>query len=132
MLYSTIFAAALGVSAAAWAESSDPIKIPLHNWSSQIVGAHVVGKVLNEAGYETEYVPSDSQVVYMENIVAEWLHIGCDTFLVRGTADAFTPDGDGNGSRYPKVPVGDGVAPIGGPISVGTGDGVAGGGRGPR
>lgn len=48
----------------AWAASDDPIKIPHHNWSSQIVGAHIVGKVLGEAGYNVEYVPSDSQVVY--------------------------------------------------------------------
>lgn len=45
-------------------ESEDPIKIPIHNWSSQIAGAHVVGKILNEAGYNTEYIPADSQVVY--------------------------------------------------------------------
>ncbi len=49
---------------AAQADSSDPIKIPIHNWSSQIVGAHVVGKILNQAGHEVEFVPSDSQVVY--------------------------------------------------------------------
>ena len=46
------------------ADSDDPIKIPLHNWSSQTVGARVVAKILNEAGYETELIPSDSQVVY--------------------------------------------------------------------
>ena len=46
------------------AESGDPINIPIHNWSSQIVGAHIVGKILNHHGYKTEYVPSDSQVVY--------------------------------------------------------------------
>ena len=51
--------------AAAGAEdSSDPIRIPIHNWSSQIVGAEVVGLVLEEAGYTVEYVPSDSQAVY--------------------------------------------------------------------
>lgn len=46
------------------AESDDPIKIPHHNWSSQIVGAYIVGKVLGEAGYNVEYISSDSQVVY--------------------------------------------------------------------
>ena len=50
--------------AAAAADSSDPIRIPLHNWSSQLVGAEVVGGILEEAGYSVEYVPSDSQVVY--------------------------------------------------------------------
>ncbi len=63
-LCSLVMAAGLGLSGTALAESSDPIKIPIHNWSSQIVGAYVVGKVLEEAGYEAEYVPSDSQVVY--------------------------------------------------------------------
>ena len=48
----------------AMADSSDAIRIPLHNWSSQLVGAEVVGGVLEEAGFSVEYVPSDSQVVY--------------------------------------------------------------------
>ena len=51
--------AALGGSAGA-----DSIRIPLHNWSSQTVGARVVGGILEEAGFSVEYVPSDSQVVY--------------------------------------------------------------------
>ena len=46
------------------ADSSDPIRIPLHNWSSQLVGAEVVGGILEDAGFAVEYVPSDSQVVY--------------------------------------------------------------------
>jgi len=46
------------------ADSTDPIRIPLHNWSSQLVGAEVVGGILEEAGFAVAYVPSDSQVVY--------------------------------------------------------------------
>ena len=45
-------------------DSSDPIKIPIHNWSSQIVGANIVGRILEEAGFEVEYIPADSQLVY--------------------------------------------------------------------
>ncbi len=64
-LTTPLLAAAIALSGTAWAaESSDPIKIPIHNWSSQIVGAHIVGKILNEAGYKTEFISSDSQVVY--------------------------------------------------------------------
>ena len=55
---------AAAAPAEAAADSSDPIRIPLHNWSSQLVGAEVVGGILEEAGYSVEYVPSDSQVVY--------------------------------------------------------------------
>lgn len=63
---STALVALLTMACAApvMAESDDPIKIPIHNWSSQIVGAYIVGDLLVEAGYEVEYIPADSQVVY--------------------------------------------------------------------
>ncbi len=53
-----------GGESAAGEDSSDPIRIPLHNWSSQLVGAEVLGNFLEGEGYTVEYVPSDSQVVY--------------------------------------------------------------------
>ena len=50
---------------AAFAEdSSDPIVIPIHNWSSQIVMSNVVGQMLESAGNNVEYVTTDSQAVY--------------------------------------------------------------------
>lgn len=58
-----VLAGAVGLAGTA-ASAAEPIVIPIHNWSSQIVGAHVVGKILEQAGNEVEYVPSDSQVVY--------------------------------------------------------------------
>ena len=58
-------ALALAVPSVAWsADSSDPIKIPIHNWSSQIVGAHIVGHILEQTGASIEYINSDSQAVY--------------------------------------------------------------------
>lgn len=51
----------------AWAdvpESEDPIIIPTHNWSSQIVMSHVVGSIFEGMGYNVEYTPTDSQAVY--------------------------------------------------------------------
>lgn len=45
-------------------DSSDPIIIPTHNWSSQIVMSHVVGQIFEEAGNNVEYVSTDSQAVY--------------------------------------------------------------------
>ena len=32
------------------ADSSDPIVIPIHNWSSQIVMSHVVGQIFEGMG----------------------------------------------------------------------------------
>ena len=46
------------------ADSSDPIIIPTHNWSSQIVMSHVVGQIYEEMGLNVEYVSTDSQAVY--------------------------------------------------------------------
>ena len=50
---------------AAFAEdSSDPIIIPIHNWSSQIVMSNVVGQIFEGMGNNVEYVTTDSQAVY--------------------------------------------------------------------
>ena len=46
------------------ADSSDPIIIPTHNWSSQIVMSHVVGQMFDGMGNNVEYVSTDSQAVY--------------------------------------------------------------------
>ncbi|MCK8462230.1 ABC transporter substrate-binding protein [Aliiroseovarius sp. S1339] len=59
-------AAALALSSGlAFAEdSSDPIVIPIHNWSSQIVMSHAVGQILESMGNNVEFVTTDSQAVY--------------------------------------------------------------------
>ena len=46
------------------ADSSDPIIIPIHNWSSQIVMSNVVGQILEQNGNNVEFVTTDSQAVY--------------------------------------------------------------------
>ncbi len=46
------------------ADGSDPIVIPIHNWSSQIVMSNVVGQIFEEMGASVEYVTTDSQAVY--------------------------------------------------------------------
>ncbi|WP_187430799.1 hypothetical protein ROLI_041590 [Roseobacter fucihabitans] len=45
-------------------DSSDPIVIPIHNWSSQIVMSNVVGQLLEMRGNNVEFVTTDSQAVY--------------------------------------------------------------------
>lgn len=48
-----------------WAqESTDPIMIPTHNWSSQIVMSHVLGQIYESMDYNVEYISADSQAVY--------------------------------------------------------------------
>ena len=51
-------------AAAFAADSDDPLVIPIHNWSSQIVMSNVVGQMYEEMGLNVEYVTTDSQAVY--------------------------------------------------------------------
>jgi glycine betaine/proline transport system substrate-binding protein len=70
MMLSTALAAAVSVMALAAPasadvpESTDPIKIVTNNWTSQLVLAHVVGDLLEDMGYNVEYVPSDTQLQF--------------------------------------------------------------------
>ena len=49
---------------AAAADSSDAIKLPIHNWSSQIAGVYAVGAILEATGNSVEYISADSTLVY--------------------------------------------------------------------
>ena len=52
------------VESSAASDSSEPIVIPTHNWSSQIVMAYVIGGIFEDMGNNVEYVDADSQAVY--------------------------------------------------------------------
>ncbi|MDG2427425.1 MAG: transporter substrate-binding domain-containing protein, partial [Acidimicrobiales bacterium] len=51
-------------AAPAGEDSSDPIKLPIHNWSSQIAGVYAVGAILESTGNTVEYISADSSAVY--------------------------------------------------------------------
>ena len=40
----------------AWADSSDPIRIPINEWTGQHISAHITGTLLQKTGYTIEYV----------------------------------------------------------------------------
>ena len=56
--------------------SKDPIIIPIHNWTSQIVMSHVVGQLFEKIGCKVWYENEDSQEVY------EAIRIGDATIAV--------------------------------------------------
>ena len=63
--YTVAMAGFFGLSGAAFAaDSSEPIKIPIKNWSSQIVMAHVIGGMFESMGNTVEYVPVDNQASF--------------------------------------------------------------------
>jgi len=55
---------AMGSSFAIAKDSSKPIVIPTHNWSSQVVMAYVIGGIFKSMGNNVKYVPADPQAVY--------------------------------------------------------------------
>ena len=40
-------------------ESSDPIRLTLHDWTGQLITTTIMGEVLQEAGYTVEYLQAD-------------------------------------------------------------------------
>ncbi len=66
----------------AW-DSTDPITIPLHNWSGQIVMSHVVGNVLASTDNPVDYVTTDSQAV------CESVHLSDVTMALQVWESAF-------------------------------------------
>lgn len=48
-----------GTAAVAQVESSDPIRLTLHDWTGQLVTTNLMARVLEEAGYNVELVPAD-------------------------------------------------------------------------
>jgi glycine betaine/proline transport system substrate-binding protein len=49
----------LSTAAFAQVESTDPIKLTLHDWSGQLVNTKIMGSILEKAGYNVEYVQAD-------------------------------------------------------------------------
>ena len=58
LLKSTAAAAFLAAASTtgAWADSADPIKIPMNEWTGQHISARVTGTLLQKLGYTVEYV----------------------------------------------------------------------------
>jgi len=63
VMISAIMGVAAGVFAATTAmaevESTDPIKMTLHDWSGQLINTQIMGAILEEAGYNVQYVQAD-------------------------------------------------------------------------
>ena len=59
---SAVLAAALAafqLATGAAAQSSDPIRIALNDWTGQHISSRIMGAVLEEGGYRVDYVEAD-------------------------------------------------------------------------
>ena len=61
------------------AKAADPIRIPVLNWSSQIVMANVMAQVFEEMGHSVELVPAESASRYEAVRIGD-LHVAHETW----------------------------------------------------
>ena len=80
-------AAAAGLSIAsaalAAAESQEPIKLTMHDWTGQLVTTTLMGKVLSKAGYNVEYVQAD-YIAQFAGLKTGDLHVAMEIWETTG------------------------------------------------
>ena len=87
-------ALALATGAAGAQESTDPIKLTLHDWTGQLVTTHLMGEVLKQAGYNIEYVQAD-YLAQFAGLETGDLHVAMEMWETTGrdAMDASTATG---------------------------------------
>ncbi|GAA4160319.1 ABC transporter substrate-binding protein [Shinella granuli] len=97
---SGLFAATLCLSAAftiapaAAQESTDPIKLTLHDWTGQLITTEIMGEVLKKAGYSVDYVQAD-YLAQFAGLETGDLHVAMEMWETTGrdAMDAATATG---------------------------------------
>jgi glycine betaine/proline transport system substrate-binding protein len=64
-------------------ESNDPIKLTLHDWSGQLITTTLMGEVLEEAGYNIEYVQAD-YIAQFAGLKTGDLHVAMEIWETTG------------------------------------------------
>jgi glycine betaine/proline transport system substrate-binding protein len=88
-------AVALALAAPAAAqESSDPIRLTLHDWTGQLITTTLMGEVLKAAGYNVEYVQAD-YLAQFAGLETGDLHVAMEIWETTGreAMDAATATG---------------------------------------
>jgi len=82
------------VALPAWADSKDPIKITLHDWTGQYVTTKIMGEVLKKGGHAVEYVQAD-YIAQFAGLQSGDLHVAMEIWETTGrdAMDAATATG---------------------------------------
>ncbi len=75
--------AMLAASPALAAESDDPIKLTLHDWSGQLITTNLMGEVLKKAGYNIDYVQAD-YIAQFAGLKTGDLHVAMEIWETTG------------------------------------------------
>jgi len=81
-----VLAAGLGISAPATAavpESKDPIILTIHDWTGQYINTHIMGRVLEEMGYNVKYQQAD-YIAQFAGLESGDLHIAMEMWETTG------------------------------------------------
>ncbi|TDT77396.1 glycine betaine/proline transport system substrate-binding protein [Litoreibacter halocynthiae] len=83
--FSAAAVAGLGIAGAALAaaESQEPIKLTMHDWTGQLVTTTLMGKVLSKAGYNVEYVQAD-YIAQFAGLKTGDLHVAMEIWETTG------------------------------------------------
>ncbi|CAK7259607.1 MULTISPECIES: ABC transporter substrate-binding protein [unclassified Shinella] len=86
--------AAFTIAPAAAQESTDPIKLTLHDWTGQLITTEIMGEVLKKAGYSVEYVQAD-YLAQFAGLETGDLHVAMEMWETTGrdAMDAATATG---------------------------------------
>lgn len=82
-ILSVAAAALLAATPALAQESTDPIKLTLHDWSGQLITTTLMGEVLKEAGYNVEYVQAD-YIAQFAGLKTGDLHVAMEIWETTG------------------------------------------------
>ncbi len=78
-----IIAGHMTAPAALAAESTDPIKLTLHDWTGQLVTTNIMAEVLKHAGYNVELVPAD-YIAQFAGLKSGDLHVAMEMWETTG------------------------------------------------
>ena len=78
-----VLATMLAATPALAAESDDPIKLTLHDWSGQLITTNLMGEVLKKAGYNIEYVQAD-YIAQFAGLKTGDLHVAMEIWETTG------------------------------------------------
>ncbi|MBA3042781.1 MAG: ABC transporter substrate-binding protein [Alphaproteobacteria bacterium] len=95
MAATCLMLATAGLAAPAIAqESTDPIKLTLHDWTGQLITTQLMGEVLKKAGYSVEYVQAD-YLAQFAGLESGDLHVAMEIWETTGreALDAATATG---------------------------------------
>lgn len=71
------------VPAIAQVESTDPIKLTLHDWTGQLLTTNIMGEVLKKAGYNIDYVQAD-YIAQFAGLKTGDLHVAMEIWETTG------------------------------------------------